>query len=123
MADQERLVPLEPDVEYESDYTEEEELPKPKPCKTKKQSRKKNSKLKDRDDLSGMMLNMVGKIDAREIFIIWIVFIFIHTPAFADHILKKFKGTTNEDSTMTMRGTLYSSIFMILVVIVCSIVF
>lgn len=80
-------------------------------------------KPKDRDDLSGMTLNMFGKIDGREILIIWVVFLFLHTELFAEQILKKFKGATNEDGTMTMRGTLYASMFMMIVVVLCSILF
>lgn len=86
--------------------------------------RKKNKhKLRDRDDLSGLALNMFSKIDVRELFILWVVFIFIHTEMFSDHVLKRFNGTTNEDKTMTMKGTVYSSIFMIMIIVICSLLF
>lgn len=80
-------------------------------------------KVNERDDLSGMVLNMFGKIDVRELIIIWVVFLFLHTEMFSEHVLKKFRGATNEDGTMTMTGTIYSSLFMILVVIICTLVF
>ncbi len=77
----------------------------------------------DRDDLGGMMLNMGGHIDPREIFIIWIIFIFLHTEMFAEVFLSRFQGTTNEDHTLTMKGTFATSIILILVVMICSMVF
>ena len=77
----------------------------------------------ERDDLSGLALNMFGKLDGRSIIIIWLVFLFIHTELFAENILKKFSGSRNEDGTMTMKGTLYASCFMMMIVIICTLVF
>lgn len=79
--------------------------------------------VQDRDDLSGMALNMLGKIDGREIFIIWCVFIFIHSEMYIDHILKRFTGAVDSDNNSTMRGTIYSSFFMMIVVVLCIIIF
>lgn len=84
---------------------------------------KKKSKVSDRDDLSGMALNMFSKIDPREIFILWGLFIVLHSELFADWFLKKFKGTTNEDKTMTMKGTMYASIVMMVAIVICAFVF
>ena len=77
----------------------------------------------ERDDLSGMALNMFGKLDARSLIIIWVMFLFIHTEMFGDYILKRFSGARNEDGTMTMKGTIYASFFMILIVIICTLIF
>lgn len=81
------------------------------------------SKMGDRDDISGLTLNMPGKLDGRSLFIIWIVFLFVHTEMFGDHILKRFSGARNDDGTMTMKGTLYASFFLMLIVVICSLVF
>lgn len=97
--------------------------PPVKKCKSRKRRNHHGSKVKERDDLSGMLLNMFGKIDMRELFIIWIAFIIIHTEKFAEQVLKRFSGAINDDGTMRMKGTLYSSACMILVVILCTIVF
>ena len=87
------------------------------------ESKKKKKALRDRDDLSGLVLNMIAKVDCRELFILWIVFVFIHTEMFSDYVLKRFNGTTNEDKTMTMKGTMYSSAFMIIIIILCALIF
>jgi hypothetical protein len=88
-----------------------------------KRSKRRSRKVRDRDDLGGMLLNMSKKVDARELFIIWIVFLFIHTEMFCEHILKRFSNTTNADNTMTMKGTFYASMIMLLTVLICSVVF
>ena len=87
--------------------------------------RKKNTHrvLREKDDLSGMAVNMVKRIDPREIFILWLTFIAIHCEIFSVHILSRFKGTTNEDKTMTVKGTMYASIFMMIMVIICRMIF
>ncbi len=89
----------------------------------KKTSMHKKSHKADRDDLGGMIVNMGRHIDVREMFIIWIMFIFIHTEMFAEHFLKKISGTVNDDCSMTMKGTFVSSVMMIVVVMVCAMTF
>lgn len=79
--------------------------------------------LGEKDDLSGMAMNMVKKIDCREIFILWLTFIALHFEIFSVYVLSKFNGTTNEDKTMTLKGTLYASIFMTIMVILCRLIF
>lgn len=89
----------------------------------KNTKRRHKPKVGERDDFTGMTLNMVGKLDIREMFIIWIAFLFVHTELFVEQVLKRFKGATNSDNTMTMKGTLIASIIMMTVVILCAIVF
>ena len=79
--------------------------------------------LGEKDDFSGMAMNMVKKIDCREIFILWLTFIALHFEIFSVYVLSKFKGTTNEDKTMTLKGTIYASIFMTIMVILCRLIF
>ena len=81
------------------------------------------NKTGDRDDLGGMIVNMFSSPSGWSLAIIWLVYIFIHTEGFSDHVLKKFSGATNSDGTMTMRGTIYSSIFMIFIIILCTLIF
>ena len=102
----------------------------PKPCKKISEEHfddcedeDHRRKIGDRDDLSGMALNMLKKLDGRGMAIIWIMFLFIHTETFGDHVLKRFSGARNEDGTMTMKGTIYASFFMMLVVVLCNLVF
>lgn len=88
-----------------------------------KSRRSKRKQKNERDDLPGLMLNMASKLDPRELFILWIAFIFTHTSMFVEHFLKKVKGTTNKNDTMTIKGVFYASLFMLLVIIVCRILF
>ncbi len=89
----------------------------------KKQSKHKKILNSDRDDLGGMFINMGRHVDVREIFILWIVFIFIHTEMFAEYILKRVNNATNEDCTLTMKGTFIASLVMVVAIIICSMVF
>lgn len=81
------------------------------------------SDVSEHDDFGGMFLNMCKRIDPRALFIVWISFIFIHTELCAEHVLKKISGTVNSDFSLTMKGTIYASFFMTLIVAICMIVF
>ena len=100
-----------------SDFEELIQIEEPK-----KKTRKRIHK-NEKDDIGGMMINMGSHIDVREIFIIWVVFIFLHTELFVECILKKISGASNDDNTMTMKGTFIASILMILAVIICAMTF
>lgn len=107
---------------YTSDADSELDIVEaPKKVKSKSSKRKK-TKLTEKDDLVGMIINVGRKINPTEIIILWIVYLFIHSSAFID-ILKKINGTTNDDNSMTLKGTFYSSLFMVLVIVLCSIIF
>jgi len=93
------------------------------PKQRKKQPKSKKIAQSSRDDLGGMFVNMGKQIDVREIFILWVVFIFLHTEMFAEYFLKKFHNAINEDCTLTMKGTFIASIMMVLVIIICSMIF
>lgn len=75
------------------------------------------------DDLVGLIVMMGSKIDLREIFILWVVFIFLHTELMAEQVLKRISGATNDDNTLTMKGTLIASLIMVMAIIVCAIIF
>ena len=81
------------------------------------------SVVNDNDDLSGMAVGMVRKLDLRELLILWVGFLFLHTEMFSTMFLKRFNGATHGDGSTTMKGTIYSSIFMILLVVLCSFIF
>ncbi len=92
----------------------------------KQEKRPKHSKRykpSERDDLGGMIVNMGAHVDIREVFILWIVFVFVHTEMFAEYILKKISGATNEDCTLTMKGTFFASLVMVLAIVICSMTF
>lgn len=89
----------------------------------KKRKSRRRQRVRDRDDLSGMFLHMGKKVDVRELFIVWVIFLFLHTEMFAEHFLKRVQGATNEDLSMTMKGTLCASLLMIMVVMICAIAF
>jgi hypothetical protein len=79
--------------------------------------------INDRDDFTGMIVNMCSKVNFREIFTMWIVFIMLHTNVFANSILSQSNGTLDKDKRITMIGTIYLSGFMVLAMILCSIIF
>lgn len=88
-----------------------------------KRNRKRKDKMKERDDLTGLILNMANKIDPRKMIIIWFVFLFLHSEMCAENILKRFSGAVNKDLTLTMVGTLWTSLFMMIIVVICELVF
>jgi hypothetical protein len=83
----------------------------------------KHKKISSRDDLGGMFVNMGSKLDLRELIILWIAFLFLHTEMFAENFLKRISGALNEDNTMTMKGTFISSLIMMVVIMICMMVF
>ncbi len=89
----------------------------------KSKSRKCKDRKNSKDDLGGMMISMTKKIDIRELFILWALFIFLHTEMFVDCILKRFKNATNDDKSMRMKGTFIASMLMVIAIVVCSIIF
>jgi len=86
-------------------------------------SKYKKGKISNRNDLGGMLVNMGGKIDLRELIILWLVFLFIHTELFAENFLKKIPCAVNDDNTMTMKGTMISSLIMMISIVICVIIF
>ena len=93
------------------------------PLRKGKKKTKADRFVKDCDDINGMAVGMFRKIDIRELLILWVFFLFIHTELYVDTVLKRFSGTTNADGTMTMKGTIVSSLIMMVVVVICAIVF
>ena len=83
----------------------------------------RHKKISSRDDLGGMFVNMGGKLDFRELIILWIAFLFLHTEMFAENFLKWIPNALNEDNTMTMKGTFISSLIMMVVIMICMMVF
>lgn len=81
------------------------------------------SRCRERDDFVGLPLNMANKIGLRPLGILWVVFIFLHTELFARNVLKRFPGALYPDGSISTRGTLYSSVFMALAVVVCALLF
>jgi hypothetical protein len=78
---------------------------------------------RDRDDLVGLQANMLGKLEGRMLVILWLVFLFLHTEMFADAVLKPISGATNSSGAMSEKGTLYASVFMVLAIIACVLIF
>lgn len=79
--------------------------------------------VRDHDDLGGVVVGMFGRLDIRELFILWVGFLFLHTELFSDVFLKRINGTTDKDGMSTMKGTFYKSVIMLLLIVICGIVF
>jgi hypothetical protein len=80
-------------------------------------------KISDMDDFAGMMVNAGKSINVRELIVIWLWFIILHSEPFILKILSKFSGTVDEKNNMTMKGTGYISIIMILGVIIIDMIY
>ncbi len=90
--------------------------------KSKTKTRPKEE-FKDEDDIAGMLVSAGKSINYREMIIIWLWFLLIHSEIFVERILAVIKGTVDENNNMTMMGTIYSSFVMIIGVIIIDMVY
>jgi hypothetical protein len=81
------------------------------------------SPLSDKDDFAGMFVNASKKIDFRQLLSLWLLFLMLHTEFYVENILHRFKGATDEKGNMTMKGTFYSSLIMLLGIVIIGMVF
>ena len=76
-----------------------------------------------KDDLAGMIVNAGQSINYREMVIIWLWFLLIHSEIFIEKILVIISGSVDENNNMTMMGTIYSSFIMIIGIIIIDMVY
>ena len=83
-----------------------------------------NNKNEGKDDIAGMIINASKKIDVRQMFIIWLLFIFLHTEFFMEKVISKIKGAVNkEGGDYTIMGTFYASFIMIVGILILNFIF
>ncbi len=75
------------------------------------------------DDFAGVIVNVGKSINMREIFIIWLWFLIIHSELFIENFLSRISSTTDENKNLTMNGTIYLSIIMIIGIIIIDLIY
>lgn len=89
----------------------------------KKKSNKEKYEPAEHDDFTGVIINASKSINVREIIIIWIWFLVIHSEIFIERFLSKIPGSIDDTKNLTMNGTFYLSIFMIIGVILIDMIY
>lgn len=95
------------------------------PLKQKKSKPRKGGKeeMTDKDDVAGMLVSAGKSINFREMIIIWAWFLFLHSELFIERVLSLAQGAVDEKQNMTMRGTIYSSVIMMVGIIIIDMVY
>ncbi len=98
------------------------------PLTTRKSSRKQpksaaKETLEEHDDFAGLIINAGKSINVREMVVIWLWFLIIHSEIFIERFLSHLPGACDADNNMTMSGTLYASIVMIIGVVVIDMIY
>ncbi len=94
--------------------------PTPKRTVSKK---KPKEGLKDNDDFAGVFINAGKSINVREMIIIWLWFLILHSDIFIERFLCNIAGACDENKSLTMNGTIYASIIMMVGVIIIDMVY
>lgn len=84
---------------------------------------KLEDKLDEHDDFAGVIINAGKSINVREMVIIWLWFLIIHSEIFIERFLARVPGACDANNNMTMSGTLYASLVMIIGVVVIDMVY
>lgn len=100
-------------------------LTKPNSRKSPREKRteKLDSGLDEHDDFAGVIINAGKSINGREMVIIWIWFLIIHSEIFIERFLSHIPGACDSSNNMTMSGTIYASFVMIIGVILIDMVY
>ena len=96
--------------------------------KSKNKAKRKTEKLeqtvpREHDDIAGVIVSAGRSINVREMIIIWLWFLIIHSEIFIDSILTKIPSTVDDQKNMTLNGTIAASIIMIIGVIIIDMVY
>lgn len=99
-------------------------LTSPKAHSAKNKSKKDTEYLLNKDDdFAGLLISAGKSINVREMFVIWLWFLIIHSEIFVENFLTKFSGACDERMNMTMYGTIIASIIMIIGVIIIDMIY
>ena len=92
----------------------------------KKKRREKQSEpvsLSDHDDFAGVIINAGKSINVREMVIIWLWFLIIHSEMFIERFLAPLPEACTANNELTMNGTIYASFIMMLGIILIDMVY
>lgn len=91
--------------------------------KREKNTNKSDDNLDEHDDFAGVIINAGKSINVREMVIIWLWFLIIHSEIFIDRFLSHIPGACDSNNNMTMSGTIYASFIMIVGVIIIDMIY
>jgi hypothetical protein len=80
-------------------------------------------KLNDNDDFAGLIVNAGKSINVREMIIIWLWFLIVHSEIFIMKGLSKIPGAVDANQNMTLSGTFYTSIIMIIGIVLIDMIY
>lgn len=97
----------------------------PKGKRREKQTEKQTDPepLSEYDDFAGVIVNIGKSINVREMVIIWLWFLIIHSEIFIERILSALPEACTANNELTMNGTIYASFIMIIGIIVIDMVY
>jgi hypothetical protein len=98
-------------------------IPLTKPRQVAKSNREGLDNLDEHDDFAGVIINAGKSINAREMVIIWLWFLIIHSEIFIMRFLTHIPGACDASNNMTMSGTIYASFIMIVGVILIDMIY
>lgn len=81
------------------------------------------NKLNENDDFAGLIVNAGKSINVREMVIIWLWFLIIHSEVFVMRFLSKIPGAVDDQQNMTLSGTFSASIVMIIGIVLIDMIY
>jgi hypothetical protein len=94
-----------------------------KSTKQKRTKRDTSAEVDEHDDFAGVIINAGKSINVREMVIVWLWFLIIHSEIFIERFLSKISGTVDINQNLTMNGTIYLSIIMIIGIIIIDMIY
>lgn len=80
-------------------------------------------KLTENDDFAGVIVNAGKSINIREMIIIWLWFLIVHSEIFIMKFLAKIPGAVDDNQNMTLSGTFSASIIMIIGIVLIDMIY
>lgn len=100
----------------------EDDKPKKKTFRNKEKL-EEPKKLNDSDDFAGVIVNAGKSINVREMIIIWLWFLILHSEIYIVQFLSKIPGAVDDKQNMTLNGTFSTSIIMIIGIIIIDMIY
>lgn len=81
------------------------------------------NKLNENDDFAGLIVSAGKSINVREMVIIWLWFLIVHSEVFIMRFLSKIPGAVDDQQNMTLSGTFSASIVMIIGIVLIDMIY
>ena len=79
--------------------------------------------LNENDDFAGLIVSAGKSINVREMIIIWLWFLIVHSEVFIMRFLSKIPGAVDDQQNMTLSGTFSTSIVMIIGIVLIDMIY